>query len=90
MFVVLQTLALPLQNAITRHMEAEADWVALETTQDPDGARSLFQGFAREALTDPDPAVVVVPPDGDAPGRSSIAWRWPRRGATGGNASPRW
>ncbi len=54
-FVVLQTLALPLQNAITRHMEQEADWIALETTQDPDGARNLFQGFAREALIDPDP-----------------------------------
>ncbi len=54
-FVVLQTLALPLQNAITRHMEEEADWVALETTQDPGGARNLFQGFAREALIDPDP-----------------------------------
>jgi STE24 endopeptidase len=54
-FVVLQTLALPLQNAITRHMEEEADWIALETTQDPDGARNLFQGFAREALLDPDP-----------------------------------
>jgi STE24 endopeptidase len=54
-FVVLQTLALPLQNAITRHMEQEADWIALETTQDADGARNLFQGFAREALIDPDP-----------------------------------
>ena len=54
-FVVLGTLALPLQNAITRHMEEEADWIALETTQDPDGARNLFQGFAREALIDPDP-----------------------------------
>ena len=54
-FVVLGTLALPLQNAITRHMEEEADWIALETTQDPDGARNLFQGFAREALLDPDP-----------------------------------
>jgi STE24 endopeptidase len=54
-FVVLQTLALPLQNAITRHMEEEADWIALESTRDPDGARNLFQGFAREALLDPDP-----------------------------------
>jgi STE24 endopeptidase len=54
-FVVLGTLALPLQNAITRHMEEEADWIALETTEDPGGARSLFQGFAREALLDPDP-----------------------------------
>lgn len=53
--VALQTVALPLQNAITRNMEKEADWVALETTQDPDGARGLFEGFAREALLDPDP-----------------------------------
>ena len=54
-FVVLSTIALPLQNAITRHMEQEADWIALETTEDPAGARNLFQGFAREALLDPDP-----------------------------------
>jgi STE24 endopeptidase len=54
-FVVLQTIALPLQNAIIRHMEEEADWIALETTEDPDGARNLFRGFAREALLDPDP-----------------------------------
>jgi STE24 endopeptidase len=54
-FVVLQTFALPLQNTITRHMEEEADWIALETTEDPEGARKLFRGFAREALLDPDP-----------------------------------
>ncbi|HXV56410.1 MAG TPA: M48 family metalloprotease [Gaiellaceae bacterium] len=53
--VVLQTAALPLQSAITRNMESEADWVALETTEDPDGASGLFRGFAREALIDPDP-----------------------------------
>jgi STE24 endopeptidase len=54
-FVVLQTIALPLQNTITRHMEEEADWIALQTTQDPEGARKLFRRFAREALLDPDP-----------------------------------
>jgi STE24 endopeptidase len=54
-FVVLQTIALPLQNTITRHMEEEADWIALQTTEDPEGARKLFRGFAREALLDPDP-----------------------------------
>ena len=53
--VVLQVLALPVQNAITRNMEAEADWVALETTRDPDAARRLCQGFARQALADPSP-----------------------------------
>ena len=33
--VVLQFVALPALNAITRNMEAEADWVALETTRTP-------------------------------------------------------
>ena len=37
--VVLGLLALPLQNAISRHMEAEADWMALRTTHDPAAAR---------------------------------------------------
>ncbi|MGH3041015.1 MAG: M48 family metalloprotease, partial [Gaiellaceae bacterium] len=55
MLVVLQTLALPVQNAIIRHLEAEADWVALETTEDPDGARRLWRGFSEEALLDPSP-----------------------------------
>ena len=54
-FVALSLLALPLQNAIGRHLEAEADWVALETSEDPDSARSLFEKFATEARTDPDP-----------------------------------
>jgi Zn-dependent protease with chaperone function len=54
-FVVLQTIARPAQNAITRHMEEEADWIALQTTEDPEGVRNLFEGFAREALLDPDP-----------------------------------
>jgi STE24 endopeptidase len=53
--VGLQVLALPVQNAITRNMEAEADWVALETTRDPDAARRLWRGFAEGALADPSP-----------------------------------
>ncbi len=53
--VGLQLLSLPLQGAISRHMEEEADWKALETTRDPDAARGLFRGFTTEALADPDP-----------------------------------
>jgi STE24 endopeptidase len=53
--VVLQLLALPAQNAITRNMEAEADWVALETTEDPEAVAQLWRGFADEALVDPSP-----------------------------------
>jgi STE24 endopeptidase len=54
-FVGLQLLALPALNAVGRHMEAEADWVALETTEDPDAARGLFEGFSDSLLADPDP-----------------------------------
>lgn len=45
----------PFDNLITRRMEMEADWVALETTKDPDSARELFEEFADTALQDPDP-----------------------------------
>lgn len=53
--VVLSLLALPLQNVITRHLEAEADWVALQTTHDPAAARKLFHRFATTALSEPNP-----------------------------------
>ena len=53
--VALQLVSLPLQNAISRHMEVEADWVALETTRDPAAARGIFGKFTTLALSDPDP-----------------------------------
>jgi STE24 endopeptidase len=53
--VVLQLLQLPLQNVITRHQEAEADWSALRATHDPVAGRRLFTLFASETLGDPDP-----------------------------------
>ena len=54
--VALGLLALPLQNAISRHMEAEADWMALRTTKDPAAAISLFRHFVPTTLDDPDPS----------------------------------
>jgi STE24 endopeptidase len=45
----------PFDNLITRRMEMEADWIALETTENPDAARELFEEFADTALQDPDP-----------------------------------
>ena len=53
--VVLSLLSTPLNNLVSRHMEEEADWVALETTRDPEGAKSLFETFAVLSLNDPDP-----------------------------------
>ena len=54
--VVLQLLALPLQNAISRHMEAEADWRALVTTRDPKDAIALFRRFVPTTLEEPSPS----------------------------------
>jgi STE24 endopeptidase len=53
--VALQLLALPVLNTIGRHAEGEADWVALETTRDPEGARDLFRHFTTDGLADPTP-----------------------------------
>jgi STE24 endopeptidase len=53
--VVLQLVTLPLQNVVTRRYEAEADWVALETTHDPVSARALFRKLAQTSLEQPRP-----------------------------------
>ena len=53
--VTMSVVASPLNNTFSQRLEAEADWVALETTHDPDAASSMFMGFTEEALLDPDP-----------------------------------
>jgi STE24 endopeptidase len=53
--VALELAALPLQNVISRRLEAEADWSALEATRDPAAARALFRHFTSESLAQPDP-----------------------------------
>ena len=53
--VVLNTLAMPLQNSGSRRYEAEADWAALRATDDPKAMESLFRRFAEEGLSDPSP-----------------------------------
>jgi STE24 endopeptidase len=54
-FVVLQLAFSPARNAVTRRMEAEADWSALQATRDPASARSAFEQLARTSRADPDP-----------------------------------
>ncbi len=53
--VVLDLLSLPVYNVISRHMEQEADWKALESTHEPEPAKSLFREFTIQSLNDPDP-----------------------------------
>ncbi len=45
----------PFQNAVSRRYEAEADWLALQATGDPESAIALEQGFVTTSLADPDP-----------------------------------
>jgi STE24 endopeptidase len=52
---VLQIVVAPVQNVATRRIEAEADWVALETTRDPSAARALFRHFGLTTLSQPSP-----------------------------------
>jgi len=53
--VALGLAASPLENAITRHMEAEADWLALQATHDPQAASGLFREFVPTTLSEPNP-----------------------------------
>jgi len=50
---------LPLQNAVSRRYEAEADWLALTATRDPEAAIGLERGFVVTAISDPDPPAWV-------------------------------
>lgn len=53
--VVINLALMPVSNEISRRYEAESDWVALEATVDPEAAQGLFEGFAKESLSQPDP-----------------------------------
>jgi STE24 endopeptidase len=53
--VVINLALLPLSNEISRRYEAEADWTALKATGDAEAAQGLFEGFAKEGLSQPDP-----------------------------------
>jgi STE24 endopeptidase len=52
---VLQLALLPAANAISRRYEAEADWLALQATNDPRAFEGLTVELARAALAQPDP-----------------------------------
>jgi len=56
---VLVLVTLPFVNAVSRRYEAEADWIALRSTDDPDAFISLEQKLVRFGLGDPDPPAWV-------------------------------
>ena len=72
--VVLNLLSLPVYNLISRHMEAEADWKALETHARPGVGRGALQAVHDPVTERPGPARVGVsalrePPLGRAANR---------------------
>ena len=52
---VYQLATAPLSSAISRRMEAESDWKALQVTHDPAGLEDLMVEFSKTGLGDPDP-----------------------------------
>ncbi|HZQ82954.1 MAG TPA: M48 family metalloprotease [Gaiellaceae bacterium] len=52
---VAQLVLTPARNAVSRHFEQEADWVALQTTNDKTAARGLFVKLATTSDDEPDP-----------------------------------
>ena len=52
---LLSLLTPPVQNAVSRRYEAEADWRALSATRDPQSATRLFSSFQHTSLEEPSP-----------------------------------
>jgi STE24 endopeptidase len=93
-FLVLSVLALlttPVQNAVSRRYEAEADWRALNATRDPGADASLFQRFAQTSLEQPNPPLLDYLWLENHPTlmqRIAMAERWSQRQrSTGGRSS---
>jgi STE24 endopeptidase len=82
--VVFQLAALPLENVVSRHIETEADWMALRTTHDPAGDRRLMQSFTLTSLVEPDPpswAYVLLDSHPTIMQRIALANAWEARSA---------
>ena len=82
---VIQLAAAPAENAISRRMEAEADWTALELTRDPDALEGVMVNLARQSLGDPDPPGWVQLLLGTHPAladRVAMAEAWKERGGS--------
>jgi STE24 endopeptidase len=89
-FVVLQLLAAPVLNVVSRHQEAEADWSALNATHDPAGARTLYVALARTSLADPDPPSWAYVLDAGHPTimqRLAMVRAWQQRRAPGASGA---
>ena len=55
LWFAIPTLTLPLDNAFSRRLEANADWGALQATHDPQAGKALFLNFVTSGYDDPTP-----------------------------------
>jgi len=88
-YVVFGLLATPFRAAISRHMEAEADWMALQTTRDAGATETLWRRIATTGLSDPSPPTAPYLVFYDHPSltqRVAMARAWARR--VGGSPPP--
>jgi len=79
---LMQLVASPLQNWISRRMEAEADWKALQLTHDPRDFEHLMLGFQTTSLEDPVPptwAYVLLATHPTLEQRIAMARAWAAR-----------
>jgi STE24 endopeptidase len=85
---IFQLATAPLANHVSRRLEAEADWKALQVTDDPASLEGLMRGFSQSGLGDPDPPTWVQIVAGTHPALADrIAMARAYRARTGG-ASP--
>lgn len=56
---IFQLVTAPVANHVSRRLEAEADWKALQVTDDPASLEGLMLGFSQSGLGDPDPPTWV-------------------------------
>ena len=79
---VFSLVTAPASNLISRRMEAEADWKALEVSEDPDALEQVMIGFSTKSLGDPDPPVWTQHVFGTHPAladRVAMARAWAER-----------
>jgi STE24 endopeptidase len=79
----------PLSSAVSRRYEADADWVALETTRDPAGAKRFLADLAEAGVRDPSPPRWWTIPFGTHPTlaeRAGMADAWGRPSGPAGRS----
>jgi Zn-dependent protease with chaperone function len=86
-YVVFTLVLTPFKATVSRRMEAEADWMALQTTRDPGATQTLWRRVASTGLSDPNPPTLPYLVFYDHPSlaqRVAMARAWAKREAGGG------